>query len=269
VRLTTRSRPPAVRDPDPATAGEAADTTAADGTTADATAPAGPPALRLTRATIGYGARPVVLEADLTVERGESVGLLGANGSGKTTLVRGLVGLADVQAGEVRVDGRRVGHRSARHLLGYVPQRLAPPSGVPTTAAEVVAAGLLAGGRHLRPAPGGRRAVAEALAQVGLSDVARVPVTELSGGQHRRVLIARALISDPPLLLLDEPTAGVDRASVRALVATLSQLRDAGRTLLVVTHELEDLTPVVDRVVSVVDGRLVAGTVPGRAVGGH
>lgn len=227
------------------------------------------PALRLEGATIGYGARPVVVDAHLTVERGESVGLLGANGSGKTTLVRGLVGLADVLAGQVRVAGRRVGDRSRRHLVGYVPQQLAPPSGVPTTAAEVVAAGMLAGGRHVRPVAGGRRAVAAALAQVGLSDVARVPVTELSGGQHRRVLIARALISDPPLLLLDEPTAGVDRVSVRGLVDTLGRLRADGRTLLVVTHELEELAAVVDRVVSLVDGRLVAGAVPGRAVGGH
>ncbi|MGF1648670.1 MAG: metal ABC transporter ATP-binding protein [Kineosporiaceae bacterium] len=227
------------------------------------------PALSLTGATIGYGVRPVVLGADLTVARGESVGLLGANGSGKTTLVRGLIGLADVLAGQVRVAGRPVGDRTRRQLVGYVPQRLAPPSGVPTTAAEVVAAGLLAGGRHLRPAPGGRRAVAAALTQVGLSDIAHVPVAELSGGQHRRVLIARALISDPPLLLLDEPTAGVDRASVQALVATLGRLRAEGRTLLVVTHELEELAAVVDRVVSIVDGRLVTGTVPGRAVGGH
>ncbi|MGF1661524.1 MAG: metal ABC transporter ATP-binding protein [Kineosporiaceae bacterium] len=254
MRLTVGSRPRSAVDP--------------------ATAPGdgdrhGPPMVQLARATIGYGARPVVVDADLAVGRGESVGLLGANGSGKTTLVRGLLGLADLLAGEVRVDGRRVGDRSRHRLVGYVPQRLAPPSGVPTTAAEVVAAGLLAGGRHLRPAAGGRRAVQAALAQVGLAGLAGVPVTELSGGQHRRVLIARALISDPPLLLLDEPTAGVDRASVRALAATLGGLREQGRTLLVVTHELEDLAAVVDRVVTVVEGRLVAGMVPGRTVGGH
>jgi zinc transport system ATP-binding protein len=96
-----------------------------------------------------------------------------------------------------------------------------------------------------------------------------MPVTELSGGQHRRVLIARALVSDPEILLLDEPTAGVDRTSVRSLVATMTGLRAAGRTMLVVTHELHEVSEVVDRVVSLVDGTLVEGAVPGRPVGGH
>lgn len=227
------------------------------------------PVLALRQATIGYGSRPVVLSADLEVSRGQSVALLGANGAGKTTLVRGLLGLADILAGEVAIVGRPVRGRERRRRIGYVPQRLAPAAGVPTTASEVVGSGLLAGGGHWWPGQGGRRAVAAALDEVGLGEAARVPVSELSGGQHRRVLIARALVSDPEILLLDEPTAGVDRTSVRSLVATMTGMRTAGRTMLVVTHELDEVADVVDRVVSLVDGTLIEGPAPGHPVGGH
>ena len=227
------------------------------------------PVLSLRGATIGYGSRPVVLSADLEVARGQSVALLGANGAGKTTLVRGLLGLADILAGEVAITGRPVKGRDRHRRIGYVPQRPAPAAGVPTTAAEVVGSGLLAGGRHRWSGRGGRRAVAGALDEVGLGEAARVPVTELSGGQHRRVLIARALVSDPEILLLDEPTAGVDRTSVRSLVTTMAGMRAAGRTMLVVTHELDEVADVVDRVVSLVDGTLIEGPAPGHPVGGH
>jgi zinc transport system ATP-binding protein len=133
----------------------------------------------------------------------------------------------------------------------------------------VVGSGLLAGGRRWWAGRDGRRAVRRALDEVGLAGTGGMPVTELSGGQHRRVLIARALVSDPEILLLDEPTAGVDRTSVRSLVATMTGLRAAGRTMLVVTHELHEVSDVVDRVVSLVDGTVVEGAVPGRPVGGH
>lgn len=226
------------------------------------------PALRLSGATIGYGPRPVVMAADLEVWPGEAVALVGANGAGKTTVVRALVGQADVLSGDLRVAGRPVAHRRRGRAIGYVPQRLTPPAGVPTTAAEVVATGLLAGGRW-RPRRGGRASVSAALDQVGLGAFARTPVTELSGGQHRRVLIARALVAEPHLLLLDEPTAGVDRASVDALVQTLAELRDDGRTLLIATHELTELSGVVRRVVSLADGRLVEDDVVADPVGGH
>lgn len=260
MRLTTpRPAAPEPAAPDAAGAGAR-----------DAGADREAPVLALRSATIGYGSRPVVLRADLEVTRGQSVALLGANGAGKTTLVRGLLGLADILSGEVRIAGRPVTGRDRHRGLGYVPQRLAPPAGVPTTAAEVVASGLLAGGRRWWwPGRDGRRAVRRALDEVGLAGTAGVPVTELSGGQHRRVLIARALVSDPEILLLDEPTAGVDRTSVRSLVGTMAGLRAAERTMLVVTHELDEVAEVVDRVVSLVDGTVVDGAVPGGPVGGH
>lgn len=225
---------------------------------------AGPrPALAVRRATIGYGGRPVVVDADLTIAVGEVVAMLGANGSGKTTLVRGLVGLAELLAGELEVAGQPVSTRHGRTSIGYVPQRLTGSTGVPTTVTEVVSTGLLAR-RSLWAAGSRSRAQAQAaLTQIGLGEHARTPVLELSGGQQRRVLIARALVSDPGILLLDEPTAGVDRAGVVSLVATLAGLKAAGRTMLVVTHELDVFGDVVDRTVTMVDGHLVPGP-PGR-----
>jgi len=219
------------------------------------------PALVVRKATIGYRGRPVVIDADLTVEVGEVVALLGANGSGKTTLVRGLVGLAELLNGHIEVAGRPVSARLGRNSvrIGYVPQRLSPPAGIPTTAMEVVSTGLLAR-RTLWAAGGSAKArVRAALAEIGLAGFAGTPVFELSGGQQRRVLIARALVADPGIVILDEPTAGVDRAGVMSLVATLADLKAAGRTLVVVTHEIDVFGGVVDRTVTMVDGHLMPG----------
>lgn len=218
-------------------------------------------ALSVRRATIGYGSRPVVRDADLAIARGQAVALLGANGSGKSTLVRGILGLADILSGHVDVLGAHVEHgaSAAAASVGYVPQRHSVSGAVPSTAAEVVAAGLLSSRGFWRP-PGrrDRARVVAALDEVGLSGRARSKVAELSGGQQRRVLIARALVSDPRLLVLDEPTAGVDRVSTQALVATLRQVLLAGRALLVVTHDLDELDGLPDRAVTLQDGVVVS-----------
>jgi len=225
--------------------------------------PDGPllPALSVRGATIGYGRRPVVHDADLEVAPGEAVALVGANGSGKTTLVRGILGLADILSGHVDVLGEHVEHgaSAAASLVGYVPQRHSVSGAVPSTAAEVVGAGLLASHGFWRPRGRDHRArVMAALAEVGLADRSRSRVAELSGGQQRRVLIARALVSDPRLLVLDEPTAGVDRSSTDALVRTLAEVKAAGRALIIVTHDLAQLGPVPDRVATMQDGSVVS-----------
>lgn len=219
------------------------------------------PALSVRGATVGYGRRPVVVDADLEVAPGEAVALLGANGSGKTTLVRGILGLADILSGHVDVLGEHVenGASAAASLVGYVPQRHSVSGAVPSTAAEVVGTGLLASHGFWRPRRRDHRArVMAALAEVGLADRARSRVAELSGGQQRRVLIARALVSDPRLLVLDEPTAGVDRVSTEALVRTLAEVKAAGRALLIVTHDLAELGPVPDRAATMQDGSVVS-----------
>ena len=223
--------------------------------TADLDAPA---VLEWDHASIGYAGRPAVEGLSLTVRRGEVVGLLGPNGSGKSTLVRGALGLAEVLGGSVRLFG--VDRRRFRQWrrLGYVPQRQATVGGVPSTVREVVSGGRLT---HLRPwqRPGGedKRAIDRALAAVDLADRAKVPVVRLSGGQQRRVLIARALATEPDLLVLDEPTAGVDQASQEALAATLERLVARGMTVVLVTHELGAVEPLFTRAVVLRDGAIV------------
>jgi zinc transport system ATP-binding protein len=233
-----------------------------------AAAPQGPPSsaadlvLSYRGASVGYGDTRVVHEVDLDIRAGETVALLGANGSGKTTLVRAALRLARLQQGSLELFGTPLGRFRERALIGYVPQRHTIATSVPATVDEVVACGRLARTTPLRRlSPSSRRAdraaVAEALEAVGLAGRAAAPVSELSGGQQRRVLIARALAADPRVLLLDEPTAGVDTESQEALAHTLARLAGTGTTMVVVTHELGALADVVRRAVVMRDGRVV------------
>ncbi|MEJ5915328.1 metal ABC transporter ATP-binding protein [Pseudokineococcus sp. 1T1Z-3] len=221
-------------------------------TTAD-----GPPLLRLRGAGFGYGDRVVVHDVDLEVRRGERVALLGSNGSGKTTLLRGVLGLVTRTGGTVEVDGQPAPSRASRRRTGYVPQAMSVGGGVPTTVREVVATGRLPLRPFWRPAGrADRDAEREALEAVDMAEHADEDVNELSGGQQRRVLIARALAARPDLLVLDEPLAGVDAASGQALARTLVDLADHDVTLLVVTHEVGPLEDVVDRALVLSSGRL-------------
>ena len=198
--------------------------------TAPPVAPGGDPVpvLRLRGAAIGHGSTRIVRDLDLEVRAGESVALLGANGSGKTTLVKGLLGLAEVQAGSVELFGQPVASFHERWRIGYVPQRHTVGGPVPSSVREVVASGRLARRSWWRPATSAdRAAVDDAIEVVGLADQARRPVAELSGGQQRRVLVARALAADPEVLVMDEPTAGVDASQQRALARALQVLADA------------------------------------------
>lgn len=219
--------------------------------------PAGSTALELRDATIGYGDVAIVRDVDLTVGAGEAVAVLGSNGSGKTTLARGLLGLAAVLGGEVRVLGAPVGGLREPGRVGYVPQRHTVSGAVPATVREVVGVGRLARlGLFRRLGRADRSAVTDAVAAVGLSDRLDDPVASLSGGQQRRVLVARALAAEPELLVMDEPTAGVDAANQEALAAVLARISAAGTTLLVVTHETAPLAGVLQRAVVVDHGRV-------------
>jgi zinc transport system ATP-binding protein len=217
------------------------------------------PVVELRRAAVGYGGRAVVTDVDLRIERGEVVALVGPNGSGKTTVVRGLLGLALVVAGEVSLFGVPAGQFRERWRIGYVPQRHTVVGAVPSTVEEVVGSGRLPRKRWFAPAtPTDRRVVARAIDVVGLTDRRRAAVGTLSGGQQRRVLIARALASEPEVLVMDEPTAGVDAQNQALLTATLGRLVADGLTLLVVTHDIAPLAPILTRVVTLADGRIVA-----------
>ena len=212
------------------------------------------------------GSTPVLTDVSVRVAAGEAVGLLGPNGSGKSTLVKTCLGIHPATSGSVRLFGVDVTRRRdvPWDRVGYVPQRVAASSGVPATALEVVRSGLL-GPRHPF-ADRGRRATAAAMAAletVGLADRADDHVQVFSGGQAQRVLIARALVREPDLLVLDEPLAGIDRASRERLAETLLGLRAQGLTLVTVLHEMAELTAVVGRTVVLADGEVVHDGTPG------
>lgn len=202
--------------------------------------------------------RPVLNGVDLAVARGEVVALLGPNGSGKSTLVRTAVGLIPLASGEVWLFGTPLVQFRDWARLGYVPQRTTAASGVPATVREVVSAGRLARRRVFRPlSRNDRDSVERAIELVGLTDQADRNVDALSGGQQQRVLIARAAATDPDLLVLDEPNAGVDRRSQEAFARALRTFVASGRTVLLVLHEMGPLEALVDRAV-VLDAGTVA-----------
>ncbi|HVF20241.1 MAG TPA: ABC transporter ATP-binding protein [Mycobacteriales bacterium] len=200
--------------------------------------------------TVRYDDRPVLSDVSMSVARGELLAVLGANGSGKSTLLRSTLGLAPLHHGEVALFGSPLRGFTGWPRVGYVPQRVGATAGVPATVREVVASGRLTRMRRFRrSSDADRRAVTEALETVDLGELATSSVATLSGGQQQRVLIARALASEPELLLLDEPTAGVDHAVQVAIAAALERLVEREVTIVLVTHELGPIQPLVTRAV--------------------
>ncbi len=222
------------------------------------------PVIWLRDASFGYGGNPVVRGVTLEIARGDSLAVLGANGGGKSTLVKGLLGLNEQLSGDVRVLGDPLGRLKGRGRVGYVPQRHTLSTSVVATVGEVVAIGRLPRlgpfGRMRAP---DRAIVADALEVVGLGGLQRADVTHLSGGQQRRVLVARALAAEPEVLVMDEPTAGVDEENQRVIARAMIHLAGTGVTLLTVTHELDALSEAVDRVLVVDAGRVVFDGAPG------
>ena len=214
--------------------------------------------VRMVDGAVSLGGRPVLRGIDLTVTQGEVLAVLGANGSGKSTLVRSLLGLVPTTRGEVLLFETPLARFRQWQRIGFVPQRATAAAGVPASVTEVVASGRLSRQRLLQPARrADREAVRRAIDTVGLADRSRDNVSTLSGGQQQRVLIARALAGEPEVLILDEPTAGVDAANQRALADTLELLVGRGATVILVAHELGPIAPLVTRTVVMRDGRVV------------
>ncbi len=224
--------------------------------------PTSAPVVRLQSASVAYDGRTVLHDVDVRVDAGEVVAVLGANGSGKSTLVKAVVGLLPLASGTLELFGTPRERFSDWTRLGYVPQRAGAATGVPATVREVVATGRLAMSRFRRPRAADRQAVERALEVVGLASRADDSVGTLSGGQQQRVLIARALTCEPDLLVLDEPTAGVDLASQTALAETLTGLVGTGTTVVLVAHELGPMHPLVTRALTMAEGRVLHDGAP-------
>jgi zinc transport system ATP-binding protein len=201
--------------------------------------------------SFSYGRHPVLEDVDLTIRPGEFVALVGPNGSGKSTLLRVILGLLNPTAGDVRLFGRPPSDVLERWRVGYVPQRPVLDSEVPATVAEIVTAGRVARRGWWRILNrDDHEAVVHALQSVGLGELADNPLNELSGGQQQRAFIARAFASEPDLLVLDEPIAGVDVESQRRFRDSLTHLiAEHGAGVLLVSHELSAVAADLDRVI--------------------
>lgn len=200
-----------------------------------------------------YGGTVALDRVDLRVEAGECVALLGPNGAGKTTLVDAVIGLHVVDEGRVRVLGGDPRHASVRRHLGVVQQSVGFPATL--TVEEIVR-----GAADRAGVP--RTTVAGALREAGIADLARRRAPKLSGGQQQRLQLAAALVPDPALLVLDEPTEGLDAAARRAFWRTLAERRDRGTAVLLTTHLVDEAASVADRVVVVHRGQVVAEGTP-------
>jgi zinc transport system ATP-binding protein len=201
--------------------------------------------------SFAYGVERVIDAVTFSMAPGEFVALVGPNGSGKSTLLRVLLGLLPPAAGEVRLFGEDPRRMGQPWRVGYVPQRPSLARELPASVEEVVAAGRLArtGWRGRLRGPD-REAIDHALESVALSDLRRVRVSELSGGQQQRAFIAKALASQPELLVLDEPVAGVDAESQSRFRDSLTHLvREHGAAVLLVSHELGAVAEELDRVI--------------------
>jgi len=192
------------------------------------------------------GEVPILQAISLTVERGDLLGIIGPNGGGKSTLLKVILGLVKPVRGHVAVWGEPPEESSDR--IGYVPQRSLFDRDFPITVLEVVRMGLLSRSRLLRPfRPSDREKALEALETVGMTDLHTRPIGHLSGGEQQRTFIARALVRNPSLLLLDEAFSGVDPTTQAELYELLSRLRD-NVTIIMVTHDLAAISTHVEKV---------------------
>ncbi|XOZ34767.1 metal ABC transporter ATP-binding protein [Halomonadaceae bacterium KBTZ08] len=213
-------------------------------------------ALHIEDLTVAYEGRPVLWDIDVNIPPGVMAAVIGPNGAGKSTLIKTVLGLVKPTAGHICIHGYTP--RQAVRRVAYVPQRSAVDWDFPTTVLDVVMMGLYGQLGWLRwPGKRERQKAMEALESVGMEAFAKRQINKLSGGQQQRVFLARAMVQDADVLFLDEPMAGVDATTEKTVVALLQQLRDAGKTIIVVHHDLQTVRDYFDWLV-ILNVRVVA-----------
>ena len=210
--------------------------------------------------TVAYHEQPVLWDIDLEVPPGVLMAIVGPNGAGKSTLIKTILGLVPPAAGRVCIYGKPYGEQ--RRVVGYVPQRGSVDWDFPTNALDVVMMGLY---RRLgwvrRPGRTERELALDSLDKVGMADFADRQISQLSGGQQQRVFLARALVQDAQIYFMDEPFAGVDATTERAIIALLRELRAAGKTVIVVHHDLQTVEEYFDWLMMLNVQRIASGPV--------
>src|SRR5690606_15743129 len=218
------------------------------------------PAIEVRDLTVAYQDKPVLWDIDVVVPPGVLMAIVGPNGAGKTTFIKALLGLIQPAAGETLFFGER--YEKRRRHVAYVPQRGSVDWDFPTSALDVVMMGLYGRlGWIRRPGRRERALAMDALKKVGMEDLADRQLRQLSGGQQQRVFLARALVQDADIYLMDEPFQGVDATTERAIITLLRELGDRGKTLLVVHHDLQTVPEYFDHVLLLNVRRIASGPV--------
>ncbi|MCC5828373.1 MAG: ABC transporter ATP-binding protein [Phycisphaeraceae bacterium] len=206
--------------------------------------------------TVAYHRRPVLWDIDYDAPEGKLIAVVGPNGAGKSTLIKACMDLVPRASGRIRFFG--LPFARARSMVGYVPQRESVDWDFPVSALDVVTMGLYGRIGWLRPVRRRDRELArESLDQLGMADYADRQISQLSGGQQQRVFLARALVQQARLYLMDEPLSGVDAATEQAIIELLRRFRATGRTVIVVHHDLPTVTEYFDHVI-LLNMRIVA-----------
>ncbi|MFJ7752994.1 metal ABC transporter ATP-binding protein [Peribacillus muralis] len=202
-------------------------------------------ALKVENLTIAYHKKPVVEDVSFQVPEGNLIGIIGPNGAGKSTLIKGILELVPKLSGDITIKGST--YKSMRKSIGYVPQRESVDWDFPTNALDVVMMGRYG---HLgwlkRPGKAERQKAMECLDKVGMVEYANRQISQLSGGQQQRIFLARALAQEADIYFMDEPFVGVDAATEKAIIQLLMELKEKGKTVLVVHHDLSTVKEYFD-----------------------
>lgn len=218
------------------------------------------PAIAVRDLTVAYDERPVLWDIDLDVPPGVLMAIVGPNGAGKTTMIKAILNLVRPAAGQVEVLGRT--YRESRDQVGYVPQRGSVDWDFPTNVLDVVQMGRYGAlGWLRRPGQKDRDLALQALDKVSMREFAERQISQLSGGQQQRVFLARALVQDAQVYLMDEPFQGVDATTERAIVTLLQELRTAGKTVVCVHHDLQTVPDYFDWVALLNIRKIASGPV--------
>ncbi len=210
--------------------------------------------------TVAYRESPVLWDIDLDVPSGALMAIVGPNGAGKTTLIQAILSLIKPAAGQIHILGQP--YRSVASNVGYVPQRGSVDWDFPTSVLDVVLMGLYGRlGWVRRPGRNERSDAMAALDQVGMAELAHRQISQLSGGQQQRVFLARALVQDASIYLMDEPLQGVDATTERTIIELLRTLQSLGKTVMVVHHDLQTVSSYFDEVLLLNVRRIASGPV--------